>query len=102
MKKLLITVLLSLGVSAETPQIDFEIIREIKHDTDAFTQGLLFHDGFLWESTGTPGGGTRIRQIDTTSGEVIQTTPVFNEYFGEGLSFDGRFLYQRSWKAQEV
>ncbi len=102
MKRILFPLVFALGVSAETPHISFNVIREIDHDTDAFTQGLIFHDGFLWESTGSPGGGTRIRQIDTASGDVVKSTPKFDNYFGEGLSFDGRFFYQLSWKAGEV
>jgi len=102
MKQILISLLIIMGISAETPTLSFDIIREIDHDSDAFTQGLLFRDGSLWESTGTPGGGTRIRQLDTITGEEVKTTSPNNSYFGEGLALDGRFFYQLSWKQEQV
>lgn len=95
----IITVLfLSSGFSA--PTIPFKVLREIPHDRDAFTQGLQIQDGMLWESTGSVGGGTRIRQIDPANGHVLKTTRADDRYFGEGLATDGITLYQLSWQNQ--
>lgn len=85
---------------AQVREIPYRVIRKIPHDQDAFTQGLLLFDGYLWESTGTPGGGTRIRQIDTATGEVLNSTDRIPYYFGEGLACDGIALYQLSWQKE--
>lgn len=98
MRSTVLLLLITIGAFCEVPVIPFKVIRSIPHDTDAFTQGLAFLDGYLWESTGTPGGGTRIRQIDPNSGEVLRTTKRDDSYFGEGLASDGSMLYQLSWK----
>ena len=83
------------------PMIQFKIIREIPHDRDAFTQGLIVQDGMIWESTGSPGGGTRIRQIPA-DGRVIKSSKRNDSYFGEGLASDGLSLFQLSWQNQKV
>ncbi len=101
MKKTLITsLILSTFAVADLPVIPFKVSREIPHDLDAFTQGLLYLDGYLWESTGSPGGGTRIRKIEVEQGRVLRSTKPDSKYFGEGLATDGLMLYQLSWKQQ--
>lgn len=90
------------GVIFSAPTISYKVIREIPHDRDAFTQGLQMQDGMLWESTGSPGGGTRIRQIDPADGKVIKTSSRNESYFGEGLACDGLTLFQLSWQNQKV
>ena len=97
---LLITTLVVALVA--TPTQSYRVIRSIPHDSKAFTQGLLYSAGSLWESTGTPGGGTRVREINTANGEVIQSTPRDDSYFGEGLAADDMNLYQLSWKRGEL
>lgn len=100
MKKLLLILFLISWTSAQVREIPYRVIREIPHDRDAFTQGLLLFDGYLWESTGTPGGGTRVRQIDTASGAVLNSTGRIPYYFGEGLACDGLAFYQLSWQKE--
>lgn len=76
-----------------------EVISERPHDTAAFTQGLLYHEGLLYESTGRRGQST-VREVDPHSGEVLRRFDVPDEIFAEGLAlFDDR-LYQLSWQAQ--
>src|SRR5690625_5035820 len=53
------------------------------HDTTAFTQGLLYHDGFLYASTGRR-GQSELRKVDLASGKVLKRTPLGPSYFGEG------------------
>ncbi len=101
-KIVVFTLLLSLSLFAETKIREYKVLREIPHRSDAFTQGLLFQDGYLWESTGSPGGGTKINKIDVNSGEIVNTTSGTVPYFGEGLAFDGVMLYQLSWKQELV
>src|SRR5690625_3911985 len=61
------------------------LINTCPHDTTAFTQGLLYHDGFLYESTGRR-GQSELRKVDLTSGKVQKRTPLGPSYFGEGLT----------------
>jgi len=82
--------------------LSYKVIREIPHDRDAFTQGLIVQDGMIWESTGSPGGGTRIRQIDPADGRVVKSTKRDDSFFGEGLACDGLSLFQLSWQSQKV
>lgn len=71
--------------------------RTIPHDTGAFTQGLVVHDGRLYESTGREGSST-LRELDAGTGEVLRRTPLAADVFGEGLAVgaEGR-LVQLTW-----
>jgi len=79
--------------------LDYEILRSHPHDQEAYTQGLLFHDGFLFESTGRYGESS-VRKTDLATGAVLQITPVAEEYFGEGLALVGSELFQLTWKSE--
>lgn len=69
------------------------------HDAAAFTQGLLWDDGWLYESTGLYGQSS-LRQVAPTTGEVVRTVPLPPEVFGEGLALvDGRFI-ALTWQEQ--
>jgi glutamine cyclotransferase len=77
----------------QTPMtVGYEIVREYPHDTDAFTQGLMYRDGFLYESTG-PTGRSSLRKVRIETGEVILQRRLDDRYFGEGLTeWNGRLL----------
>ena len=62
-----------------------EIVATYPHDSTAFTQGLLWHDGALYESTGRE-GLSGVRKVDYTSGEVLELSPIPKDQFGEGLA----------------
>jgi len=79
-------------------EIQYEIAATFSHDPTAYTQGLLFHEGFLFESTGR-WGSSALRKVDAQSGEVVATTTVDSVYFGEGLALVGSELIQLTWKA---
>ena len=71
------------------------------HDPSAFTQGLVVHGGFLYESTGGYGYST-VRKVDIESGRVLASRRLPRSLFGEGLTFlDGR-LYQLTWRSGRV
>ena len=70
------------------------------HDRTAYTQGLLWHDGYLYESTGLEGGST-LRQVDLTEGRVVRSVPLDDSYFGEGLALLGGKLYQLTWRSNK-
>jgi glutaminyl-peptide cyclotransferase len=80
-----------------TPIFRLKVIRVYPHDARAFTQGLLFLDGKLYESTGLNGRST-VRRVDLTSGAVEQESRLSGEFFGEGLAHVGQRLIQLTWK----
>jgi glutamine cyclotransferase len=69
------------------------------HDPRAFTQGLLIHDGFFYESTGLYGQST-LRKVDMQTGEVLQQLSLPVEFFAEGLALVGERLIQLTWREQ--
>ena len=78
----------------------YEIVNSFPHDTTAFTQGLVFLDGKLIESTGLNGHST-LREVDLASGRVLRQVPVPGVYFAEGLAvLDGK-AYQLTWQARK-
>lgn len=84
----------------ETPRAPVEAVAEVKshpHDSTAFTQGLLWHEGRLYESTGRYGESS-LRIVDLETGEVRERVSLEPEYFAEGITvLDGR-LYQLTWR----
>jgi len=81
-----------------SPRYTFKLIKKYPHDEKAFTQGLLFHDGFLWESTGRYGEST-VRKIDLETGEILKQHSLDDNLFGEGMVQYGDRLIQLTWKA---
>jgi len=82
-----------------TPDHPFLVTRRIPHDGEAFTQGLVFYSGYLYESTGLQGHSS-IRKIDLDSGRVVAMKPVRAALFAEGLTeLNDQFL-QLSWHSE--
>jgi glutaminyl-peptide cyclotransferase len=75
----------------------YEIVHVYPHDPNAFTQGLVYLDGRLYESTGL-NGRSSIRMVDLSTGRVLQEYALPMEYFGEGLTDCGSNLVQLTWK----
>jgi glutaminyl-peptide cyclotransferase len=75
------------------------VLNSWPHDPGAFTQGLVFHEGRLLESTGLYGQST-LRQVDLETGQVLLSVPVSAEYFAEGLTLFGGQLLQLTWQAE--
>jgi glutaminyl-peptide cyclotransferase len=74
-----------------------EVLSVRPHDTGAFTQGLLLHDGLFYESTGQYGEST-LRQVDPETGDVLELATVPEQYFAEGLALVDDRLIQLTWK----
>lgn len=74
-----------------------EVLASLPHAPDAFTQGLLLHDGYLYESTGLYGRSS-LRKVDPETGEVVRRLALDSAYFGEGLERVGNRLIQLTWK----
>lgn len=83
--------------TANVPIYTYEIVNTFKHDADAFTQGLVFQNGFLYESTGQKGRST-LRKVELESGKVLQKFDLANNYFGEGMTILGDKVYQITWQ----
>ncbi len=79
----------------------YQIIHTYLHDPDAFTQGLIYLDGRLYESTGL-NGRSSLRMVDLSTGRVLQKDDLPTEYFGEGLTDWGSTLVQLTWKAHKA
>ena len=81
----------------QIPRFTYEKIREYKHDENAFTQGLVFHDGHLFESTGLEKEST-LRKVNLLTGEVVKSHKLKDTEFGEGLTFLNGKFYQLTWQ----
>ena len=79
-------------------QYTYRVINSYPHDIRAFTQGLLYHDGYLYESTGRHGQSS-LRKVDLETGDVIRSLNLDIEFWGEGLCLHDGNLYQLTWKA---
>lgn len=83
------------------PTYSFRIIHAFPHDRQAFTQGLLYREGALFESTGL-NGLSSLRRVELESGRVLQQIPIAPEYFAEGLALFEDKLYQLTWQSQKL
>jgi glutaminyl-peptide cyclotransferase len=80
------------------PRVDsYEIINTYSHDLNAWTQGLVFENGILYEGTGR-WGQSELRQVALESGLVIRSQPLEDQYFGEGITIFGDRIYQLTWQ----
>lgn len=84
--------------SSTVPAIEYEILGTFPHDPAAYTQGLLFHDGHLLESTGRYGESS-VRRVDVPTGEIQARVAVDSALFGEGLARVDSELVQLTWHA---
>jgi glutaminyl-peptide cyclotransferase len=84
---------------AAVPVYDFEVVHTYPHDPSAFTEGLFYLNGFLYESTGLEAHST-IRKVRLETGEVLKKIDIPPQYFGEGIvNWDGR-LISLTWRSQ--
>jgi glutaminyl-peptide cyclotransferase len=77
-------------------KLSYTIVRVYPHDSAAFTEGLFWHDGFLYESVGLE-GQSEVRKVDLKSGSVVQAAVSPNKIFGEGLALAGGKLIQLTY-----
>ncbi|HCU21632.1 MAG TPA: glutamine cyclotransferase [Candidatus Atribacteria bacterium] len=76
----------------------YQVIATYPHDSQAFTQGLIFHEGFLYESTGLYGDSS-LRKIDLMTGDVLLEKKIDEIHFAEGLTLFNNLLIQLTWKS---
>jgi len=80
-----------------TGALAVEVLAAYPHDTNAFTQGLELHEGWLYESTGQY-GTSDVRKVNHESGEVVTLVPLPDDAFGEGLTITGDQVWQLTWR----
>ena len=91
--------LLLLPCHAQTPVYTYKVVKAYPHDRSAFTQGLEFHNGFLYEGTGLNGKST-LRKVRIEDGQVLQKIDLSAEYFGEGITLIGGEIVQITYQTQ--
>jgi len=81
------------------PEYTFKIVRTFPHDPTAFTQGLAYGDGFLYEGTGLKGRSS-LRKVLLETGEIVQRVDLAPEFFGEGITLLKNEVLQLTWQSQ--
>lgn len=93
-----LTAMTVMSACAQSVPVDgYRVVRTYAHDRNAFTQGLVYLDGVLYESTGL-NGRSSLRSVELATGKVLQSRPVAAEYFAEGLAFLDNKLFQLTWQ----
>ena len=78
----------------------YEVVNTFPHDAQAFTQGLVFQEGALLESTGLERHST-LRRVELQTGKVLQKVDVPPYFFAEGMTLFGGKIYQLTWKGEK-
>lgn len=78
------------------PEYTFTVVRVFPHDTSAYTQGLAYRDGFLYEGTGR-NGQSSLRKVRLETGEVLKKVNLEPEFFGEGVTIARDQVFQLTW-----
>lgn len=81
----------------KVPVYTYEIVNTYKHDQNAFTEGLFYHNGFLYESTGEK-GKSDLRKVEIATGKVVQKFALPKEDFGEGITLFNGKIYQLTYQ----
>lgn len=82
------------------PVYTYQVVHRYPHDPQAYTEGLLYRDGFLYESTGQV-GSSGVRKVELATGKVLQSAPTPWPDYGEGIVIWRDKLIQLTWKNQE-
>ena len=95
---LLLLAAVALTACAQVPEYGYRIVHTYPHDASAFTQGLEYRAGFLYEGTGLEGHST-VRKVELETGKVLQSLPIDSQFFGEGITLlNGRIL-ELTWQS---
>jgi glutaminyl-peptide cyclotransferase len=84
--------------AAKLPVNGYTVVRSYPHDPGAFTQGLEFVDGVLYEGTGL-NGRSSIRRVNLETGNVLKQHNIDANYFGEGITVFGTELFELTWQS---
>jgi len=89
------------GPAMTAPEYGYRVLERHPHRSSAFTQGLLFHGGVLYEGTGQY-GRSGVARIVLEEGRILDHRALPRQYFGEGIAIAGERLYQLTWKSNLV
>jgi len=84
--------------SPQTPVYGYKIVHVYPHDRNAFTQGLEYRGGFLYEGTGL-NAKSSLRKVELESGKVLQETRLGSQYFGEGITLLDQRIVELTWQS---
>jgi len=84
--------------SGPAPTYSYTVIKTYSHDQNAFTEGLFYADGYLYESTGLYGSST-LRKVELETGKVLQETVLSDSFFGEGCTIIDNIVIQLTWES---
>lgn len=99
MKKSIAILLIALACcscSAKVKEYTVKVVKEYPHDTESYTQGLFFHEGQMYESTGQYGSST-FRKVELATGKALERLDFNKKYFAEGSVVMGDNLYILTW-----
>jgi glutaminyl-peptide cyclotransferase len=88
-----------LSVSAQTPQYGYQVVHVYPHDPNAFTQGLEYRAGSVYESTGLKGRSS-VRKVQLDTGKVLQQIDIDAQYFGEGITVVNQKIVELTWQSE--
>jgi glutaminyl-peptide cyclotransferase len=83
--------------ASKAPKYGYTVVKSYPHDPKAYTQGLEYSGGVLYEGTGMK-GQSGVRKVDLETGKVIQELKIHPQYFGEGITVTAGKLFQVTWK----
>lgn len=88
-------------LASKSPEVyTYKIINSYPHDTKAYTQGLEYHKGFLYETTGRRGQSS-LRKVEISTGKVIKKIELDTQYFGEGMTILNDKIFWLTWQAKK-
>jgi glutaminyl-peptide cyclotransferase len=87
--------------NAKTPVYNHTVVNIYPHDPTAFTEGLIFNDQSLFESTGLRGLST-LRRVDLETGKMQEEKCLNATYFGEGITEMNGYIYQLTWTSGKI
>lgn len=85
--------------AAAAPTYSYRVVRSFPHDPAAYTQGLVYRNDVLYESTGL-NGQSSLREVRLETGEVLRIRRLDQKYFGEGIAIVGPLVYQLTWQTE--
>lgn len=74
----------------------YRIVKSYPHDPEAYTQGLFYHSGYLYEGTGQQGASS-LRKVELETGKILQSVNLSREFFGEGIAMINEKIFQLTW-----
>lgn len=100
----LVSVVVIIIFSEKSPSVStalhytYEVVQVYPHDQNAFTEGLVFENGFLFESTG-PYGNSSLRRVELETGRILEIYSLSNQFFGEGITIVDDKIVQLTWQS---